>query len=59
VSRRATAWLAWVIWPIVALQVVLIMLSVVFEALARSGSSSSLGLSFMAGVVGIAVSTLV
>lgn len=54
---RPASWFPWTIWFIVMLQAVLIMLSGLFEALARA-SSSPLGLGFTPEFLGIdAVST--
>jgi hypothetical protein len=54
---RSPAWLAWTIWGVVALQVVLVALGVLFEELARA-STSTLTLGFATEQVAGAVSTL-
>src|SRR4051812_28561863 len=53
-SRRAASW---VLWPIVTLQVVLIICGVLLAALARS-ASSSLTLGFTLNALGVAITIL-
>ena len=57
VRTRPAAWLTWTIWCVVVLQVVLITLSVVFEGLARTSTSTST-LGFAIEQVAGAASTL-